>query len=134
VYCLVHKDIIQYMLISISSQFQLIKTQLTWKLPCPMYLLTVLFCVLFVCKCVLCYCHRVSTQLQLANISVSMYRQYSISLSTRRCGQLCDVADFTPGTDTHFRSCKFQIGPQTVLHISEHSELRIKHQGCPDHF
>ena len=66
----------------------------------PMYLLIVLFCLLFVfnplnadlnpichllallgahhifhvsglrVKCVLCYCHRVSTQLQLANISV----------------------------------------------------------------
>jgi hypothetical protein len=29
----------------------------------------VLFCVLFACKCVLYYCHRVATQLQLTNIS-----------------------------------------------------------------
>jgi len=33
--------------------------------------LIVLFYVLFVCKCVLYYCHRVATQLQLRNISNS---------------------------------------------------------------
>jgi hypothetical protein len=44
--------------------------------------LIVLFCVLFVCKCVLYYCHRVSTKLQLTNISIYLY---SIKPHGRRC-------------------------------------------------
>jgi len=35
--------------------------------------LIVLFCVLFVCKCVLYYCHRLATQLLLNNLSLSLY-------------------------------------------------------------
>jgi len=44
--------------------------------------LIVLFCLLFVCKYVLYYCHRVSTQLQLTSTSVYLY---SIKPHERRC-------------------------------------------------
>jgi hypothetical protein len=45
--------------------------------------LIVLFCVLFVCKCVLYYCHRVATQLQLTYISIYLciyllYNHYTV--------------------------------------------------------
>jgi hypothetical protein len=39
---------------------------------CTLPKLFVLFCVLFLCKYVLYYCHRVSTQLQLTNMYLSM--------------------------------------------------------------
>jgi len=39
-------------------------------------LLTLLFYVLLVCNCVLYYCHRVSTQLQLTTISISMLNSF----------------------------------------------------------
>ena len=45
--------------------------------------LIVLFYVLFVCKCVLYYCHQVSIQLQLTNISSYHIISYRISYHIR---------------------------------------------------
>jgi len=42
------------------------------------FCLIVSFCVLFVCKCVLYYCHRVATQLQLTNISYPIHLQGNV--------------------------------------------------------
>jgi len=51
-------------------------------------LLIVLFYVLLVCKCVLYYWHRVSTQLQLTNISISFqYKYCTFTLYTRAVAQ-----------------------------------------------
>jgi hypothetical protein len=43
----------------------------------------VLFCVLFVCKCVLYYCHRMSTQLQLTSISIYLRVYLSTSFNMK---------------------------------------------------
>jgi hypothetical protein len=51
---------------------------------CVVLCINVLFYVLFVCKCVLYYCHRVTTQLQLTNISIS-YRILSTPGITWPC-------------------------------------------------
>ena len=42
------------------------------------------FSVLFVCKCVLCYCHRMATQLQLTNISYHIISYHIISYQMYR--------------------------------------------------
>ena len=47
--------------------------------------LIVLFCVLFVCKCVLYYCHRLSTQLQLTDMYIYLYPSYKICIFLSSC-------------------------------------------------
>jgi len=53
--------------------------------------LIALFCALFVCKCVLYYCHQVSTQRQLTNISIHLYSStiQICKLSSISHGQTC---------------------------------------------
>ena len=46
---------------------------------CVVLLLFVLFYVLFMCKCVLYYCHRLTTQLQLTNISYHIISHHHYS-------------------------------------------------------
>jgi len=50
---------------------------------CVVLLLFVLFYILFVCKCVLYYCHQVTTQLRLTNISYHIsYRNIQVSMDS----------------------------------------------------
>jgi len=55
-----------------------------------LFVLIVLFCVLFMCKSILYYCHGVSTQLQLTNISYHIVYQGHCSTSRKVAGSIPD--------------------------------------------
>jgi hypothetical protein len=54
--------------------------------PCCVFCLTVLFCVLFLCKCVLYYCHRVSTQLELNIYHIISYHTSKLKYGANLTG------------------------------------------------
>jgi hypothetical protein len=67
----------------------------------------VLFYVLFVCKCVQYYCHRVSTQLQL---NISYYS--TVAIGTRRdntASFVVEIADFSVATVDRPISCTSSV-------------------------
>jgi len=108
--------------------------------------IVVLFCVLFVCKCVLYYCHRVTTQLQLTNISYHTREFYQIpptyskvcpassKLSNTRPHQdlsrvceylMCNALNIYRGYIFSNKSCKGKSNTYFVPNIPFRLDLRV---------
>ena len=79
---------------------------------CTLPKIIVLFCVLFVCKCVLYYRHRMSTQLQLTT-NISIYFLYSCfrasSLYINKIQQ--DATDAGIHLPQNYSTCRVSITP-----------------------
>jgi hypothetical protein len=116
----------------------------------------VLFCLLFACKCVLYYCHRVATQLQLRNAELykntclcfstwKLYKIYffnSVQSNSKRyvclsvhfnVGTCCSSTDiktifkFLPRVYQHVRCYKLNCFNDTLSQISHISNFSVVH-------
>ena len=77
-----------------------------------------LFCVLTVCKCVLYYCHRVSTQLQLTNMSNTKFHENPPSGSRIVPRGRTDKADVTKLIFTYnISNCNSTLGTSNTPHV-----------------
>ena len=70
-FCMLLFNFVNYVFLLLCYVFSLLHlcVPIVMYVPFWVFCFVVLFCILFVCKCVLYYCHRVATQLQLTNIS-----------------------------------------------------------------
>jgi hypothetical protein len=87
------------------------------------------FCVLFVCICVLYYCHRVATQLQLTNISYIIY--HTISYYTYHIIRILYIIAYiiyiTPYHIISYRIISYHISHITSYIISYIVSYRISY-------
>jgi hypothetical protein len=82
---------------------------------CVLFVSIVSFCVLFVCKCILYYCHRVATQLQLTDI-------YHISYHTISYHIIYHIVSY------HIISCHIVSYPIISYIVSYHISYHISYQ------
>ena len=111
---------------------------------CSMYCFVSL-CALFVCKCVLYYCHRVATQLQLTNISYRIIKSedgwalqsactqrqtHALYDTVRNRAQVLQSFSSQPRIQTNWSTQQTHSEPKHKMVTLSHSALLLSYQIC----